>query len=176
MSVIACLGWGSLIWDPDGLPVTKWHDDGPGLPIEFARLSGGDRVTLVVMPDGPRVTVLWTVLEVETLADAVAALRRREKTKSDWIGRWPASSRPYPYNDEIGPWAEAQGVDAVVWTAIPPKWDDENGRIPSEDEVVTHLSRLSGAARDEPYKYIRQAPGQIQTPYRQALSIVVGDT
>ena len=173
MVAIACLGWGSLIWDPDGLPVGEWHKDGPDLPLEFARLSGRGRVTLVLMPDGPRVPVLWTLLDVASLEDGEAALRKREGTKPDWIGRWP-SVRDDRYAYDIGKWATAKRLDGVVWTGLPPKWGDENGRIPTKDEVLDYLSALPSEAASEPLKYLRNAPLQIQTPYRAALAKLVG--
>ncbi|WP_371432467.1 hypothetical protein [Novosphingobium sp.] len=173
MVAIACLGWGSLYWNPDGLPVGAWREDGPELPLEFARLSGGGRVTLVVMPDGPRVPTLWTLLDVGDLAAGMAALRKRENTKSAWIGRWPTGIGSL-FEAEISEWAAGKGLDGVVWTAIPPKWNNEDGRVPTEDEVVSYLTGLQGAATIEPFKYVRNAPPQIQTPYRPALARVVG--
>lgn len=173
MGAIACLGWGSLIWNPDGLPVSQWHEDGPELPLEFARLSGGGRVTLVVMPDGPRVPVLWTLLDVSSLEDGAAALRAREGTKPGWIGRWP-SHRDDRYANDIGEWARAKDLDGVVWTALPPKWGEENGRIPTVVEVMEYLSALTNETAQEPFKYIRNAPPQIRTPYRESLARLVG--
>jgi hypothetical protein len=46
---IAVLGWGSLIWKPDGLQtVGRFLNDGPTLPIEFCRTSQDGRLTLVI--------------------------------------------------------------------------------------------------------------------------------
>ena len=59
-------------------------------------------------------------------------------------------------------------------TALPPKWSEENGRIPTEAEVMGYLSTLSGEAAREPFRYIRNAPRQIRTPYREALAKLVG--
>ena len=46
--IIACFGWGSLVWNPADLPmVGDWQSDGPALPVEFTRKSNNGRVTLV---------------------------------------------------------------------------------------------------------------------------------
>lgn len=173
MGAIACLGWGSLVWNPDGLPVNEWQEDGPELSLEFARLSGGGRVTLVVMPSGPRVPVLWSLLNVSSLEEGAAALRAREGTKLDWIGRWPSDSGDR-YAAGISEWARAKDLDGVVWTALPPKWGGENGRTPTEVEVTSYLSALTAEEAREPFKYIRCAPPQIRTPYREALERLAG--
>jgi len=65
--MIAILGWGSLIWDPQELELadSAWHVDGPSLPIEFARVSGPDpntrlqRLTLVLHEGVQKVHTLW---------------------------------------------------------------------------------------------------------------------
>lgn len=103
----------------------------------------------------------------------MAALRAREGTKPGWIGRWPSDSNN-AYAADFGEWAQGKKLDGVVWTALPPKWGDENGRIPTEAEVVGYLSGLPNEAAYEPFKYIRNAPSQIRTPYRVAMEKLVG--
>ncbi len=76
---IACLGWGSLIWDQRSLPVRgKWFDDGPVLPIEFARESSGRRITLVIADVEYTVRSLWALMSVKTLEEAKSQLAERE--------------------------------------------------------------------------------------------------
>jgi hypothetical protein len=70
---IACLAWGSLVWDTRTLPVTgEWETDGPILPLEFARQSGDGRMTLVIVDSDHRVPVLWSKLNVRSLPGASA--------------------------------------------------------------------------------------------------------
>jgi len=47
---IAVIAWGSLVWDPRDLDIEpEWREDGPLLPVEFARFSGRERLTLVLV-------------------------------------------------------------------------------------------------------------------------------
>jgi hypothetical protein len=56
---IAVIGWGSLIWCPGSLRIqTAWHNDGPSLPIEFARILKDGRLTLVIRPGSVHQNVL----------------------------------------------------------------------------------------------------------------------
>ena len=97
--MIVCLGWGSLIWKRDYLPVEKlesglpvppwvlspeggdvgdWKPDGPAVRVEFARQSGRDRLTLVLYDAAERQPSLWAYMTVATLDEAVRKLARRE--------------------------------------------------------------------------------------------------
>ena len=62
---IAILGWGSLIWLPKDLKFdtnSGWKENGPVLPIEFARISKDGRLTLVITPNGTEVPTLYAVM------------------------------------------------------------------------------------------------------------------
>jgi hypothetical protein len=100
--MIACLGWGSLVWDPRELPVQgKWFEDGPLLPIEFARQSEDGRLTLVLVPEyESRVRSLWALFSVGTVAEEQEALRQREsipeKNKVKHVAAWSAGEQEPP--------------------------------------------------------------------------------
>ena len=128
--MIVCLGWGSLIWDLDGLPVEtlegepvppwvlspegeeigNWKPDGPPLRVEFARQSGKerDRLTLVLFDAAERQPGLWARMTVTTLDEAVHALTRREcrGIADKNVDRWS--------KDNIGRWSKDEPAPADI--------------------------------------------------------------
>ncbi len=173
--LIACLGWGSLVWDSRDLPVRgSWFTDGPFLPIEFARKSSDGRMTLVIMPTTfPLVRSLWTPISAVNLAAARKALGTREcpglVKPETCVDYWCHGSRNRYVARQIGRWARGLQVDAVIWTNLPPRFGGEDKTIPSAKEVVTYLRGLSGQDREQAKHYIRMAPKQIDTNYRRAI-------
>lgn len=178
---IVCLGWGSLVWRPEKLPVRQpWRVDGPKLPIEFARQSDNGRVTLVVVPGVEACCVLWTELEVSTLEEATRVLSMREGpgVNLNRVAHWSrASSSQRPEAAYVEEWASTRPeIDAVVWTALGPRFHGENGRVPNEQEVIAYLRELKGEPRDDAASYVRLAPVQIRTRYRDAIEEGLGWT
>lgn len=173
---IACLGWGSLVWNPDGLPVAEWKRDGPSLPIEFARQSRNGRLTLVLLEDGERMPVLHGILRVSDLDAAITALSNREDCAKRRIGYWAASGAPsfFHHAEAVAGWAQNRTLDAVIWTALPPKFAGVDGRIPTEIEAISYLSALEEHPQRLAEEYIRRAPAQIRTPYRRAFEQHLG--
>lgn len=173
MSLIACLGWGSLVWDPRGLPIQRqWFADGPFGQIEFLRQSKDGRVTLVVdAAVSVPVRSLWAVMDTAVIDAAKEALRDREgltsKSWHDHIGSWSRGDAAPARFPNLPRWAEAHGLDAVIWTALPATFD---GNDPGcSDSIVDHLATLTGSARDQAERYIRFAPAQIDTPIRRRI-------
>src|SRR5437868_4323624 len=83
---IAIIGWGSLIWCLGALQIKScWHRDGPALPIEFARVSKGKRLTLVIHPGSKEQQTLWATAASQELEAVRANLRDREGTSSRLI-------------------------------------------------------------------------------------------
>jgi len=168
---IACLGWGSLCWNPGRLPIDgEWQQDGPTLPLEFARVSEGGRITLVITDTGALLPVLWVPLAVATLENAVSVLAARESVTSlNSIGRVPACNRAYPFEDAISAWAKHRGLSGVVWTALKSGLIGDRSRVPTLEELRRHIDRLSPERRADALKYVERAPAQIQTNYRAQL-------
>jgi len=162
---IVCLGWGSLIWNPSGLPVREWKKDGPSLPVEFARQSENGRLTLVILDQGERVCMLYAALEVPDLGAAILALSTREGCAKRRIGYWTGSGarEAFAHSQDIGSWANERSLDAVVWTALPAKFGGVDGRMPNAEEAISYLATLEGDKRRMAEEYVRRVPAQIRT-------------
>ena len=188
-NAIACLGWGSLVWDPRDLPCRGgWHNDGPLLPIEFARASGGkksdpaEKITLVICPDRPRVRTYWTLLDVADVkvARERLAVREHADATAGWTetntGFWDrATGKSHGLEaDTIAAWASAVGLAAVVWTNLEFGFKPSRGVMPSGADVIAFLRALDAAKQPEAEGYVRQAPAQIDTPYRRLIEHELG--
>jgi len=173
---IAYLGWGSLIWDPQALPIQKcWFEDGPLLPIEFARHSGGDRITLVIVPGVRDVRSLWTPLIIPDLDTAKLKLAEREGIKIEDIPRdigyvSSTGSSNGQSAEVIRRWASYIGLEAVIWTNLPPRFQNEV-RVPTIEEVLAFLQTRPSETKQRAEEYIRRTPRQIDTEYRRRIEV-----
>ena len=175
---IACLGWGSLIWEPDGLRMDgDWQHDGPKVKVEFVRRSNGGHLTLVLFHDARTpVCSQWVWMAAEDLDGAILDLATREgrgkPIKLTNIGRWPRGDAD-PRIIDLESWAAKQGADHVIWTALPPKFRNretgkhENDEWPSEDDAVEYLSKLRNDELKRAKEYVLNAP--VDTAYRRRI-------
>ena len=151
--------------------------DGPLVPVEFTRQSDNGRITLVIDPQAASVRVLWAVLALNELAAVRQALREREGiTVKKWeqlIGVWQSQTPPPVQIPELPDWAAGHGIDAVIWTALLPKFGGEPVR-PPVDQILNHLRQLRGDARDRAQEYIERAPQQVDTEYRRRIERELG--
>ncbi len=63
-------------------------------------------------------------------------------------------------------------LDAVVWTNFKPKFNGKNNKIPSAEEVISHLTALPPEKKRNAEEYIRMTPRQIDTDYRRKFEAV----
>ncbi len=172
---IVILGWGSLIWDPRELPTLgEWQSDGPVLPIEFSRISSGNRLTLVIDPEkGAKVPTRYIRSPRTKLEDAVADLLRREGMNSDdGIGivdrsRGQATGRLPAIVKTIEQWAMQHDIDAVIWTDLPSNFQERSGHEFTPEAAAAHLQSLTGDHLRRAKEYINNAPTEIDTAARR---------
>jgi hypothetical protein len=167
---IACLGWGSLIWNPDDLLIKReWLVNGPFLPIEFARQSNDGRLTLVITKSAKPIRTLWAEMSTTNLEIAKKSLSIREgiaeKNMSSLIGC--VKSDEIITNDKlkivVRDWALDLKIDAVIWTNLPTKFNKKSHNEPSLEEAVDYLNNLDVNKKSRAEEYIRRAPKQIET-------------
>ena len=184
---IAILGWGSLIWLPKDLKFdtnSGWKENGPVLPIEFARISQDGRLTLVITPNGTEVTTLYSVSSFDSLDLAVLNLKKREGTNEKYIGSYNKSKDEFspiefPYKDNIKNWIQTTDFDAVIWTDLPENWEIRNEekvviKTIDPNDRIDYLQNLKGSQSALAEEYIRNTPKQIATKYKTQIIKTLG--
>ena len=176
---ISFLGWGSLIWDQRKLRIKgDWHEDGPSLPIEYRRLSGGGRITLVLYPKVEDVQTLWVNADYEKLGEAIENLRSREGTVTKNIGYVSIQDDEHLCEavpgilGTIAKWTREQGLDAVVWTDLtenPKRFRDETEMELNEGNIIKYLKSLKGETLGKAKDYIQKTPEQVDTNLRRRI-------
>ena len=173
MPRIACLGWGSLVWNPNGLPIQReWFKDGPFIHVEFLRQSDSGCLTLVLHESAPAVRSLWAMMNVTDVEQARKKLGVRERCEKTWernIHAWNRGEASPALIVDLERWAQTHSVDAVIWTGLPPRKNRENGEVPAIEEALMYLKELPEDKRKEAEDYIRYTPPQIDTPYRRKI-------
>lgn len=166
--MIVYLGWGSLVWQPGALPMAGgWRENGPPVRVEFLRQSKDGRLTLVLSPGALPVPSYWTAFAGNGgVPEAKEALRDREEIllrniERD-IGVWHSGETDPNGILGLNHWAAGRGITAVLWTALPPKFDGRNGEVARMDQVIAYLGGLIGEERQRAEEYIRRAPPRSQ--------------
>jgi hypothetical protein len=180
---IACIGWGSVVWNPGALSIRRgWFEDGPFLPVEFARVSNDKRVTLVLQRGAPEVRTLWALMAEADLTKAIENLAVREgvtgKDRLKKIAHW---SKGDNYGgecvdviDRVEDWAKNLGLDAVIWTGLNVKKFCCLYHTDLKNKVLKHIKTLNSSEFLNAATYVRKAPKQIDTNVRRHLEIELG--
>lgn len=97
-----------------------------------------------------------------------------EKKAREHIGVWQGDRKEQPEILDLPAWAQARSIDAAIWTALPPQFDGEEGKIVDAQTIMERLKGMQGTLRYGAERYIRCAPPQIDTPYRRDLEASLG--
>ncbi|MBM2715726.1 hypothetical protein JQK88_31930 [Mesorhizobium caraganae] len=160
-----------MIWNPGALPIRKkWFEDGPVLPIEFARQSKDGRITLVIAETESLVRSLWALMTIDDLASAKSALAARESIQEAdikySIGFWDKATNTSHGMGKaaIQAWAAEKDLDAAVWTNLKIGLVASRDHMPTYDQILASLQGLAHEKRAVAEEYVRHAP--IQNGYR----------
>ncbi|MFQ5829493.1 MAG: hypothetical protein ACE5JD_10110 [Candidatus Methylomirabilia bacterium] len=176
---IAIVGWGSLIWWPGSLRIkTRWRLEGPRLPIEFARISRDERLTLVIHPGFEDQPTYWALSEFSTLDNARRNLSERENAKLADIhylisNGQAAEGIPLEVVEKVKGWLGVhEDLHAVIWTGLGGNWKKKRGQDFTLEDAVRYLKELEAArdqvatTHDRAREYVRNTPPNIQTAVR----------
>ena len=74
----------------------------------------------------------------------------------------------------LADWARPRGIDALIWTALPARIDDIEGKVPTPEAAIAYLRTLTGEEGEHAKNYIQQVPEQIDTRYRREIRTALG--
>jgi hypothetical protein len=166
---IAIIGWGSLIWNPETLNyIGEWNPRGPTLTIEFSRISGNGRLTLVIdEANGVPIQTLYALAATASLEEAIENLRERERTNSRGIGHVRNGGHPQSRVEKtILDWVVDNGFDAAIWTALGSNFEQKTGKPYSVENALAYIDSLEASIKTSALEYISKAPTAVQTPFR----------
>lgn len=188
---IAVLAWGSLVWNRRDLAVaTEFEPKGPQLPIEFSRVSGDGRLTLVIDElIGAACTTYAAPSAFAQLDSALQDLWIREGREGERLPRDILESGRVGFVDRISgranakgierhprtvqlinAWAASNGYDAAIWTALAGNFRDRAGTPFSVEASIRYLEVRDAGTLSKALNYIRHAPGEVRTPVREAVN------
>ena len=180
---IGIIGWGSLLWDPRDLKISKikigncsqdiWHG-GPYLPIEFARVSNDGRLTLVI-DEGINTDIqssksqTWIAESLlSSVEDARFDLSIREGGEGVPTGHAGITSRnEFGINMLIKEWLDGpentEKFTDLIWTNLEPKSNEPGEKWEYGDRCKYIQSNMENKKLIE---YLKKAPPTVRTPIR----------
>lgn len=188
---IAVLAWGSVVWDLRDLRIaSQFAPVGPELPLEFARVSGDNRLTLVVDEVvGTNCGTFAAKSVYDDLDDALTNLWKREGSGSGSAPVDIRASRRVGFIEVVSgaqsakaldrqagsvravqTWAKQHGYEAVIWTALASNFPEKTGSDFSTSAALRHLDALDKLSFARALNYIWSAPPQIETPVRRSVN------
>ena len=172
------IGWGSLVSSPRELATAgPFEPSGPELPIEFLRVSGDGRLTLVIDERYGSICSTYSAdSSFASLPDAMENLRRREGMRSlkavgfvngEQNAESPTARRRHLKTLRVvREWLKSSGGDAVIWTALESNFETCTKRQFSTDTAIWYLESLEPEDLNRALDYIRSAPQEVRTPLR----------
>lgn len=178
------LAWGSLIWDRRELAIAgDFMMCGPHLPVESCHISGDGRLTLAIDETfGASCSTYSATSAAGDLDAAIENLRLRESMPgAKGVGFVEVTSgrhsdrameRHPQAAARIKTWAQANGFDAAIWTALARNFHepDKAGEPFSVEAAIRYLKTRDHAIRRTALRYIWKAPQEVQTPVRAAVA------
>lgn len=187
------LGWSRVAPSPEGLRIDGvWRRDGPELPLEYAEIvprsnrQGRSRLSLAIVPGWKRSPVLWSLMTVGDLDEALESLAEGQGEPVGKMGYLDLSDGSHrlglapSVRSMIDRWARelalmGREIDAVVWSNVAPNFE-EDGRKFTPRNLIEFIRACPDDEYAEIEEYVRSTPPQIRTPMRAVMERELGWT